>query len=121
MDLTASSGNYERRVRFNCSFFVFAVLPAAAVYVSPRSPGSVRCDSHHDGAIAAAFHGFYSLCGSVEGCFCACACLFKFVRRPEQNLDISTYTFLRFSKAPVQYADIPTTTNGTTSSKPRAG
>ena len=90
-DLTASSGNYERRVRFNFSFSEKnAVLSAAAVYVSPRPPSSVRRDSHHDGATAAAFQGsWYYLCGSHEGCMCVCVsvrvCLP--VCHPEQNLD----------------------------------
>ena len=43
-------------MRINFSFFVFAVLcAAAAVFVSPRPPSSVRCGSR--GATAAVFQG----------------------------------------------------------------
>ena len=39
---TASSRNYEHKSAVQFQHFVFAVLSAAAVYVSPRPPSSVH-------------------------------------------------------------------------------
>ena len=106
----------EHKLRFNFSFFVFAVLFAAAVYVSPRPPSSVRCGRH--GATSVAFQGIPFVAGT-NGVFVR-ARLCAFVCHPEHNLDDCNARFFRILKAPVQCTKHPNS-NGTASSEPNIG
>ena len=102
--ITASnSRNDEHKVRFNFSLFVFTVLSAAQVCVSPRSPSSVGCGSH--GATAVAFEGILFL-AATNGAFVRVRV--RFVCHPEHNLDNCNPYFPWISKALVQHTDIPT-------------
>ena len=93
-------------MRFNFSFFAFAVMSAAACCVCiTRPPSSVRCDSH--GATAAAFQGtgisFVAAMNGDSACACLCAIL---------NIiwTIATHTSSDFQKHPCNTQDIPIAT-----------
>ena len=137
-DLTASrtGRNSKHEVRFDFSFFVFALLSAASVYVSPRPPSSVRCGSH--GATASAFRPPSSIrCGShgatavafqgipfvaaTNGVFvrvrvCACLCAILNTIRT-----IANHSSSEFQKLLCNTQGISTATNGRTSSERHIG
>ena len=98
----------KKKTRFNFSFLGFccAVCCCCFVSITPSSKlGTLRQPWCNSSSISR-----YSLYGSHERYFCACACQCVFVCHPGPNLDDCNPHIHRISKAPVQYTDIPTAT-----------
>ena len=91
----------KKKTRFNFSFLWFccAVCCCCFVSITPSSKlGTLRQPWCNSSSISR-----YSLYGSHERYFCACACRYVFVCHPGPNLDDCNPHIHRISKAPVQY------------------